>query len=120
MSPLKSKVLPLVVGLLMAAAPVVVAAGTASPAGAIGTTDIGAVPSMPAPNLSNISLPNMPGLPGLGGQNSADQKCAAFAFALGPLYFLGPYGPLGPWGSMGPLHDKPHDECLGGNQKSGG
>jgi hypothetical protein len=118
MSPLKSKVVLLLVGLLMAAGPVAVAAGTASPAAAIGSSDVVA-PSLPAPDLSNITLPNMPGLPGLGGKDSGNLKCAVFGLGLGPLYFLGPFGPLGPWGSMGPLHDKPHDECLGGGANFG-
>jgi hypothetical protein len=107
MSRLHSLAAPLLVGLLAAAVPVAATAATAAPAPVTN-------PSLSIPGLPSIA--GLPGLPGLGlGGTEHENKCALFAFSLGPLYSMGPFGPMGPWGPAGPLHDKPHSECLGGD-----
>jgi hypothetical protein len=110
MSPMTTKITPLIVGLL-------VAAGAASPAVAAGQGTPNGVPALSVPASGTPALPGMSQLPILGDQNSGELKCALIAFSLGPLYFLGPFGPLGPWGPLGPLHGDPEHPCFGGLDK---
>jgi hypothetical protein len=85
-----------ILGLLVAAAPVVAASAATPSAGPVGPV---------APVAIN---PDMT-VPGPGSQWPDPQQCPLSRYDMGPL------GPMGPWGPRGPLHDKPHAACVGGD-----